>query len=360
VGGGEGGGSHVLLVAVAAVLLGVAVFVMRDATAPKLITWSPEGVYAVGGPIEVALTFDESMESVTVAGKRLEVDGKTAKATLSFSDRREGLRGLNWLAKDKAGNEASGQLDINLLVRVLPAGWEADGTELGERGLPKKIRHGKAGITCVLIPSGQFQMGSPVGEGEDDERPRRLVTITKPFYMAVTETTQGQWESVMQSNPSEFRGVNRPVEMVSWDDAVGFCEKIGARLPTEAEWEYACRAGSEGSYCFGSGDSRLGSYAWYKANSGGETHDVAGKRPNEWGLYDMHGNVWEWCQDGYGNYPSHAQADPLVAGGAHRVFRGGSWFSDASYCRSAYRYWPVPGFRDFNLGFRVVLAPVLE
>lgn len=271
--------------------------------------------------------------------------------------------GLDWHARDKAGNEASGWRGIDLVVAELPAGWEAYGAERGERGLPKKIRHGETGIVCVLIPSGRFQMGSPFGEGENDEQPRHLVTITKPFYMAVTETTQGQWEAVMQDNPSWDVGANRPVEWVSWNDAVGFCDQIGARLPTEAEWEYACRAGSEGSYCFGSGDSRLGSYAWYDANSGAGIHDVAGKQPNMWGLHDMHGNVWEWCQDGYRDYSSHGQDDPLVTSGARRdlrVIRGGSFDYGASYCRSAYRKGSRPVFRCGGLGFRVVLAPVLK
>jgi len=208
-----------------------------------------------------------------------------------------------------------------------------------------------------------------------DETPRHRVRITRPFWMGVTEVTQAQYEAVMGGNPSFFKGAGSPVEQVSWDDAVEFCRKltdkcanaqVGAglkpaptfRLPTEAEWEYACRAGNRGKWCFGDDEAELGDYAWYSANSGSTTHPVAQKKPNAWGLYDMHGNVWEWCADWYGDYPTDDANDPQgPSSGSYRVLRGGSWNSNPGNCRSANRNDLVPSFRYYNLGFRVVVAP---
>ncbi len=217
----------------------------------------------------------------------------------------------------------------------------------------------------VLIPAGEFLMGSPESEEyrEDDEQQHR-VRITKPFYLGVHEVTQEQYQRVMGENPSEFKGANLPVEQVSWEDAVEFCRKLSEkegktyRLPTEAEWEYACRAGSAARYCFGDDESQLGQYAWYDANSDVATHPVGGKLPNDWGLHDMHGNVWEWCQDWYGDYPSEDVTDPTgPKEGSDRVFRGGSWLRDAVLCRSAYRGKGKPTLRYDVLGFRVSLVP---
>jgi formylglycine-generating enzyme required for sulfatase activity len=155
---------------------------------------------------------------------------------------------------------------------------------------------------------------------------------------------------VMGTNPSNFKGSQNPVEKVSWDDAVEFCRNLSAmpaekkagyiyRLPTEAEWEYACRAGTTTEYSFGDSDSALGDYAWYDENSGRTTHPVGGKKPNPWGLYDMHGNVFEWCQDWHGDYPSGSVTDPTGAAvGSYRVYRGGSWDYYSGVCRSAIRF----------------------
>ena len=187
--------------------------------------------------------------------------------------------------------------------------------------------------------------------------------ITKPFYLGKYLVTQEQWEDVMGSNPATSRGRRSPVETVSWDDCQEFIRKLNARfphpgplpegegvfrLPTEAQWEYACRAGSTTRYCFGDDESGLGEYAWYDANSGGKTHPVGEKKPNAWGLYDMHGNVWEWCQDWYdgGYYAKSPTDDPTgPAAGSYRVIRGGSWFDPARGCRSADRDWCAPGYR---------------
>jgi formylglycine-generating enzyme required for sulfatase activity len=191
------------------------------------------------------------------------------------------------------------------------------------------------------------------------------VTISNPVYMQTTEVTQGQWQRVMGSNPSRFKdcGGDCPVEQVSWDDVQEFIRKLNGlertdkyRLPTEAQWEYAARSGGKKEEWAGtSNESSLESYAWYDANSGGKTHPVARKQPNGLGLFDMSGNVWEWVQDWYGNYPAGSVTDPEgPSSGSYRVVRGGSWFSDAGYCRSAYRGVIVPGDRNGSLGFRLL------
>jgi formylglycine-generating enzyme required for sulfatase activity len=218
------------------------------------------------------------------------------------------------------------------------------------------------GMSFVTIPAGTFMMG----EGGEAHQ----VTLTKGFELGVYEVTQEQYEQVMGSTPSHFRGPQNPVEQVSWNDAVEFCRKLSElpaekaagyvyRLPTEAEWEYACRAGTDTEYSFGDSESQLGGYAWYDENSGLTTHPVGGKRPNAWGLYDMHGNVWEWCQDWYGAYPSGSVTDPPgAASGSARVYRGGSWFHYSDDCRSAFRNGSTPDDRSFGLGFRVLRSSV--
>jgi formylglycine-generating enzyme required for sulfatase activity len=226
-------------------------------------------------------------------------------------------------------------------------------------------------------------MGSPANEAGryNDEGPQHQVTVSG-FYMGKYEVTQAEYQAVMGTNPSYIKGSNLPVEQVSWFDAVEYCNKRsqreglspaysisgtgdsrsvtwnrsanGYRLPTEAEWEYACRAGTTTPYHSGSGVDNAG---WYHSNSGNTTHSVGGKQPNAWGIYDMHGNVREWCWDwfGYGNYASGAQTDPMGASsGRNRVYRGGSWGSVAQYLRSASRAGNGPGDRNFRLGFRLV------
>jgi formylglycine-generating enzyme required for sulfatase activity len=217
------------------------------------------------------------------------------------------------------------------------------------------------GVTMefVLIPAGSFYMGSPDSEKDrnSSEGPIRRVQITKSFYMGKLEVTQDQYMAVIGSNPSKFSGRNLPVECVSLNDAVSFCRKIGARLPTEAEWEYSCRAGTEASHSFGDSDTLLGDYAWYSSNSGSTTHSVGQKKPNAFGLYDMYGNVWEWCSDWYADsYRNLSTVDPTgPSSGQYRVYRGGAYYNDNWYCRSASRGWGSPVKRVLNAGFRVVL-----
>ncbi|MCK6466388.1 MAG: formylglycine-generating enzyme family protein [Phycisphaerae bacterium] len=216
------------------------------------------------------------------------------------------------------------------------------------------------GVTMELvrIEAGSFQMGS--NDGDSDEKPMRSVRISKPFYLGKTEVTQAQWKAVMGNDPSFFKGDDLPVEQVSWDDAREFCRKLSLkvrreiRLPTEAEWEYACRAGGTGKWCFGDREFDLQDYAWYGDNAGGKTHPVGTRKPNAWGLYDMHGNVWEWCQDWYGTYATGSMTDPGGPGtGEGRVLRGGSWLDPPSRLRSAFRIRYAPDNRYFNGGFRV-------
>ncbi len=222
----------------------------------------------------------------------------------------------------------------------------------------------KVTMKLVQIPAGKFQMGSPETEKDrkKDEGPQHEVTISKPFYMGVYEVTQDQYQAVMGSKPSRFIGSRNPVEQVSWNDAVEFCRKLSqqtgksVRLPTEAQWEYACRAGTLTRFSFGDSDGSMDSYAWYSKNSGGQTNPVGQKQPNAWGLYDMHGNVWEWCSDWYADsYVNANNVDPQGPGsGTYRVLRGGSWGGNPRGCRSAARDGIVPVLRDrHRLGFRV-------
>jgi formylglycine-generating enzyme required for sulfatase activity len=219
---------------------------------------------------------------------------------------------------------------------------------------------GGAEMEMVWCPPGRFRMGSPNGEeGRYDNETLHEVTLTEGFWLAKHPVTQKQWQSVMGNNPSWFKGWfngNLPVEHVSWNDAQEFCQKAGLRLPTEAQWEYACRAGSTGPYV---GNGCLGDMGWYEDNSGGKTHPVGTKQPNAWGLCDMHGNVWEWCADWYGAYPSGSVTNPAgPREDSDRVARGGSWGYGARDCRSACRHHSDPASRYSDLGLRVALLPV--
>jgi formylglycine-generating enzyme required for sulfatase activity len=220
----------------------------------------------------------------------------------------------------------------------------------------------------VLIPAGQFDMGSPSAErGRDtDEGPVHHVKVSKPFYMGKYEVTQQQYYAVARSKPGRFKEDNKPVETVSWEQANSFCKKLSEikggsyRLPTEAEWEYACRAGCQKRFCFGDDPnySKLEQYAWYSENSDSETHPVGEKKPNSFGLYDMHGNVWEWCSDFYDADYYHDSATEDPSGPLYatlRVFRGGGWHRNAMYCRSANRSGLEPYYIRNYIGFRVVL-----
>jgi formylglycine-generating enzyme required for sulfatase activity len=273
-------------------------------------------------------------------------------------------------------------------------------------GMPLELTN-SIGMNLVLIPPGEFEMSSPKELIEEElkaggdqsyierlpgEGPRHHVRITQPSYLGVYDVTQGEYERVMGTNPSEFSATGKgkdkvagqdrkrfPVECVSWDDCVEFCRKLSDlptekaagrwyRLPTEAQWEHACRAGSNGRYSFSPinrtipreyDEHRLDGYGWFGGNSGGMPHAVGLKRANPWGLYDVHGNVWQWCQDWYDKdyYTNSPKDDPGgPPGGSERVIRGGSWYCPTGDCRYAFRLSYYPGGRYYDHGFRASLV----
>ncbi len=278
----------------------------------------------------------------------------------------------NW--QREKGFETSGSLSLNERSQLLEEAKEA-----------REFASG-LGFKFIKISSGSFMMGSPSSEvGRDSDERQHRVTLTRDFEMQSTEVTQAQWYETMGENPSQFKESshcpdehrvvysvelcpNHPVEKVSWNDVQGFLTRLNERLewdsyeyrlPTEAEWEYAARAGTATAYSFGRNAGDLGRYGWYgwwdrSGNSEGRTHRVAGLGANPWGLYDMHGNVWEWVEDRYSDYSSGAVTDPLVTGRSRRVLRGGGWYSDGRNLRSAFRYYNSPDYRGSDLGFRLL------
>jgi formylglycine-generating enzyme required for sulfatase activity len=223
-----------------------------------------------------------------------------------------------------------------------------------------------------LIPAVELTLGS---NESPSLQPAHQVTISRPFYLGKYEVTQAQWAAVMGQNPSRFSGDPRlPVENVSWNEVQEFIRQLNARegngryrLPTEAEWEHAARACAKTAYSFGDDESQLEKYAWYEENAGKRTHAVGQLKPNPWGLYDVQGNVWEWCQDWYGDYPTKAITDPQgPSQGAFRVYRGGGWYRGARgdrhrddsawYCRLENRHGARPSSRHPSLGFRLLMT----
>ena len=290
------------------------------------------------------------------------------------------------------GQESGGSKDPTVQPAAVPSSrptvydkWPFDAKEASRRqaetaaalGVAKDLAlelGGGVSMKLVLIPAGKFLMGSPATEKGRwrDDGPQHEVTLTKPFYMGACELTQEQYEQIVGTNPSFYNGKTNPVELVSWEEATAFCKKLSAktgkrvRLPTEAEWEYACRAGSSTPFHMGEtvstsdanydGDSTYGSGR--KGVYRGKTVSVGSFKPNAFGLYDMHGNVWEWCQDWYGEsyYGSSAKTDPKgPSSGRYRVLRGGAWYSNPALCRSANRYRYSPDVRNSYYGFRVVV-----
>ena len=220
-------------------------------------------------------------------------------------------------------------------------------------------------IDMVKVEAGTFMMGA-TSEMENPyswEKPVHRVTLTNEYYMGKYEVTQALWQAVMGSNPSKFKGDDLPVEKVSWNDCQEFISKLNSltgrkfRLPSEAEWEYAARGGKKSRGYQYSGSSNISDVAWYWENSAKKTHPVGTKQANELGLYDMSGNVWEWCQDWHGSYVSSPQMNPTGANsGLYRVWRGGSWYYGAWHCRSSNRSYAIPNYRDRYLGLRLVLS----
>jgi formylglycine-generating enzyme required for sulfatase activity len=257
------------------------------------------------------------------------------------------------------------------------------------RGIPVVWKN-SIGVSFVLIPPGEFDRGSTEAEIAKllaearatkqpswyidrlpSEAPKHRVRIARPFYLGMFEVTQAEYERVMGKNPSRYKGdPRRPVEQVSWEDAAEFCRRLSSleakqsagrsyRLPTEAEWEHACRAGTRTTWYSGDDEAGLKSVAWYAAGRQGSSYPVGQKKPNAWGLYDMHGNVWEWCNDWHDTayYVNSPLEDPLgPTSGSDRVNRGGSWFYNARGCRSAYRNKDRPSFQSNSCGFRLAFS----
>jgi formylglycine-generating enzyme required for sulfatase activity len=237
----------------------------------------------------------------------------------------------------------------NAFCQPLPGGAEPPADEITN----------SAGMRMRLVRPGSFNMGS--NDGWPEEKPAHRVRLTKPYYISATEVTQAQYEKVMGANPSAAKGPNLPVTNITWHDAKEFCarlseqEKRTYRLPTEAEQEYACRAGSTSERYWG--NAPVADYAWYQVNSGGRTHEVARLKPNAWGLYDAVGNVWEWSEDWYAEYSTAGQTDPTgPQTGTSRVLRGGSWGIGPCLCRSAARAKFRPDESGGHIGMRVVLS----
>jgi formylglycine-generating enzyme required for sulfatase activity len=267
---------------------------------------------------------------------------------------------------------------LALLAAFLAAsecGIEAGASEAGPQNAGDTGRSGNTlsfdlgggvKIDFVLIQSGSFLMGD--ADGLEDERPAHKVTISQPFYLGKYEVTQQQWEAVMGDNPSVFKGPQNPVENVLWAQCQAFLQKLNEKfaatgvkfgLPTEAQWEYACRAGSSGEFGFSDAKGQLADYAWFCDNAQGTTHPVGVKKPNVWGLYDMHGNVCEWCADWYADsyYGQSPAVDPPgVVSGCHYIIRGGCFEDTAANCRAAYRNKSDAADRNHNVGVRVMCA----
>lgn len=277
----------------------------------------------------------------------------------------------NVLAEDdNSGKGNNARIEYNntttrtLYVRV--AGGTSETTGSYKLRIKKKKGGGSLitdsiGMELRRIPAGSFLMGSNSSEAASEEKPAHEVTITRSFYIGVFEVTQKQYRTIMGSNPSRFSGKNRPVEMVSRNDAVKFCRRLSARegvtyrLPTEAEWEYAARAGTTTEYYWG--NSFDGRYAWYEDNSGGQTHSVGLKRPNAWGLYDMAGNVYEWCSDWFGEdyYSRSPSVDPQgPSSGEYRIFRSASFYNSPRNMRVFSRGAGTPGTITPGWGFRCI------
>ena len=243
-------------------------------------------------------------------------------------------------------------------------GEERKRREEEARAKERVFRVGGVEFKMIRVEGGTFMMGSPDSDSDayDDEKPQHRVTLSD-YYIGEIPVTQALWQAVMGGNPSYSQGVNNPVECVSWNDCQEFLKKLNQQtgmtfsLPTEVQWEYAARGGNKSKGYKYAGSNSVKDVAWYTDNSGGMTHPVKGKRANELGLYDMSGNVWEWCQDWLGSYSSTPQTNPIgPATGSSRVLRGGCWINRAWNCRVAYRLSISPDYRIYHTGFRLSLV----
>ena len=332
----------------------------RVAAADFNLFWKPDGILAIrGGPAKSGKSklafgsldqwksvFDGKFDQHSLVGDPLFVDAKMHDYRLQPGSP---ALTLGIVSIDTAENAG--------LTSDFPERLKGDSEQPTDPAEGNTIIN-SIGMKLRFIPAGTFMMGSE--EGDDDEKPVHEVTITKPFFMGACEVTQSEYQAIMGDNPSRFKGALRPVDHVTYEDAEIFCRRLsdrdGAlyRLPTEAEWEYACRAGTRTKYFWG--DEFHERYAWAGPNSGARTHEVGIRKPNPWGLFDMSGNVWEWCSGWYGPYSSSVSIDAQVSPvGNYRIARGGDWEFGENRSRSAQRYWQDPNFLyGTTFGFRVV------
>ena len=321
----------------------------------------------------------EALDPEKAARKRRQEEGETllVQRFREILDRSHGkpatddMAALGKLCKEYGIGKEQG----NVIVAQERKRWDTAHPQKKEPPPPPKKERQPGEIMSVALPGniamrfawcppGTFLMGSPENEpNRSGDETQHRVTLTKGFWLGVTPVTQAQWQAVMGGNPSNWKGTNLPVERVSWDDCQEFRQKLSSvagntfRLPTEAEREYAYRAGTQTVYYFGADAGPLSEYAWFDGNSGNQTRDVGQKKPNAWGLYDMAGNVWEWCNDWYGkDYGRSDSTDPQgLEQGSDRVNRGGGWVSDPLRCRAAERNGDAPSSRGFDLGFRLAV-----
>lgn len=293
---------------------------------------------------------------VELEKKMEQMQQPTKKDNMSSDVAREIQKIKDRLANKEQTDDGKDQTSVTLPKKVGKSdieGFDFVGTKTysceEKTNTVKEYIHTETGIEFVLIPSGTFKMGSSYGQ--ENEKPIHKVTVDD-FLISKYEITQLIWQKIMKENPSYFKDKHKPVERISWNDVQKFCEKTSLRLPTEAEWEYAYRAGTTSLYYWGTQDAK--EYAWYWDNSSRTTHRVGSKKPNAFGLFDMSGNVMEWCSDIYEEYTSADVTNPKGAEkGFDHILRGGSWYSDIKECRSAYRLRKPPRHFKFNVGFRV-------
>jgi formylglycine-generating enzyme required for sulfatase activity len=349
------------------ILLGL-LMVAAAGMAARAAADRPESVPKPAGPARVELGLSDGSRVIGQPGAdHLDVHTHLGDISLKWSD----VANIEWKPGESDalfnlanGDTLTGRLDAEKLQLktsfgdvAVPMVHVRRVMSVGEGGAEMVLSLGD-GVTMrlVFIRPGKFT--GTLGGGQPHE-----VTLTKPFYMATTPVTQDQYQQIMGANPSHFKGATNPVEMTSWNEAVEFCKRLSAktgrtvRLPTEAEREYACRAGTATKYFFGDDAKNLADYAWYTANSGGTTHPVGQKKPNPWGLYDMHGNVWEWCSDWEGPVPPGPVTDPQgPENGYNKVLRPGAVNLDAGSCNSTYRGSNgIDSHNNYN-GFRVVVS----
>ena len=337
---------------------------------------------------------DHYLDSCEYAYGNFDLDGDIDGADLSVVLNMWGHIGP--VVGDIDGNEVVNAADLAvLLVRWGPVPYGGSGTPgwatviefdpdpavvinenlrcaISATGLPWRVLDTATQIEMLLVPPGTFMMGCSASASYTcypSERPTHEVTLTNAFYLGRHEVTQAQWQAVMGSNPSYFAGYpdspSRPVERVSWNAIQDFNIATGLRLPTEAEWEYAYRAGTSTAFHSGPGfatgtndDALIGNIAWMAANAGAETHTVGGKARNALGIHDMAGNLWEWCQDWWGDYPTANQTNPAgPLSGPGRVARGGSWYDQSGHCRASSRGFNSPSVPHHMTGFRAARSP---